>query len=266
MRPIVRVEDDEIQFDIFKAMHDPRDKGQCFQINILEEICSGQLQPDNSWDTQEQNLEDGEKEQLIRNPSDNQISPELDQGYNQIDVDPQDQEKTKFTCPFGVYIYRKMPFGLCNAPTTFQRCMLAIFADLVEKCIEVFMDDFFVFGDSFDICLKNLEIVSERCVETNLILNWEKCHIMVTEGIFLGHKISRKGIEEFNLEIRDKSGRDNLVADHLSRLINEEATKGEREIVEAFPDEKLFLLQNRPWFADIANYKASGIIPNHFNY
>ncbi|XP_019434269.1 PREDICTED: uncharacterized protein LOC109340932 [Lupinus angustifolius] len=76
---IVRVEDDKIQFDIFKAMHHPRDKGQCFQIDILEEICSGQPHPDNSWDTQEQNLEDGEKEQLIKNPSDNKISPELDQ-------------------------------------------------------------------------------------------------------------------------------------------------------------------------------------------
>jgi len=66
-------------------------------------------------------------------------------GYNQIVVDPKDQEKTAFTCPFGIYAYRKMPFGLCNAPATFQRCMLAIFSDLVEKFIEVFMDDFSVF-------------------------------------------------------------------------------------------------------------------------
>ncbi|XP_019451637.1 PREDICTED: uncharacterized protein LOC109353700 [Lupinus angustifolius] len=74
------------------------------------------------------------------------------------------------------------------------------------------------------------------------------------------------GWREFNLEIRDKSGKDNLVADYLSRLINEEFRKGEREIVEAVPDEKLFLLQERPWFADIVNYKASGIIPEHFKY
>ena len=92
-------------------------------------------------------------------------------GYNQIVVDPKDQEKTAFTCPFGIYAYRKMPFGLCNAPATFQRCMLAIFSDLVEKCIEVFMDDFSVFGSSFDLCLANLEVVFKRCVETNLILN-----------------------------------------------------------------------------------------------
>ena len=70
-------------------------------------------------------------------------------GYNQITVDPQDQEKTAFTCAFGVFVYRKMPFGLCNTPATFQRCMLAIFADLVESCIEVFMNDFSIFGSSF---------------------------------------------------------------------------------------------------------------------
>jgi len=116
-------------------------------------------------------------------------------GYNHITVDPQDQEKTAFTCPFGTFAYRKMPFGLCNTPTTFQRCMLTIFADLVEKCIEIFMDDFSIFGTTFDTCLKNLDIVLRRCVETNLVLNWKKCHFMVIEGIVLGHKISERGIE-----------------------------------------------------------------------
>ena len=70
--------------------------------------------------------------------------------YNQIVMDPKDQEKIAFTYTFGVFAYRRMPFSLCNAPTTFQRCMMAIFSDMVEKCIEVFMDDFFVFGSSFD--------------------------------------------------------------------------------------------------------------------
>ncbi|XP_019459931.1 PREDICTED: uncharacterized protein LOC109359691 [Lupinus angustifolius] len=113
-------------------------------------------------------------------------------GYNQITVDPLDQEQTIFTCPFGVYAYKKTPFGLYNAPATFQRCTLAIFADLVEKCIEVFMDDFSVFGESFETCLTNLETVLERCEQTNLVPNWEKCHFMVTEGIVLGHKILAK--------------------------------------------------------------------------
>ncbi|XP_019433745.1 PREDICTED: uncharacterized protein LOC109340493 [Lupinus angustifolius] len=79
---IVRVENDEIRFDIFKAMHHPRDKGQCFQIDNLEEICSEHPLPDNSWEMQELNLEDGENEQLVRNVSDNQISPEISQGGN----------------------------------------------------------------------------------------------------------------------------------------------------------------------------------------
>src|ERR1044072_2053823 len=370
-------------------------------------------------------------------------------GYNQITVNPEDQEKTTFTCPFGVFAYRKMSFGLCNAPATFQRCMFAIFSDLVEKCIEVFMDDFSVFGASFDLCLMNLDTVLKRCVDTNLILNWEKCQFMVTEGIVLGHNISSRGIEvdqakvevieklptpinvkgirsfighagfyrrfikdfskiakplsnllnkdspflfddaclkafeqlkqclisapviiapnwtldfelmcdasvyavgavlgqrkekvfhaihyaskvlneaqinyattekellaivyalekfrsyligskviiytdhaaikyllrkpdskprllrwipllqEFDLEIKDKSGKENLVADHLSRLVNEEVATKEKEISDTFPDEKLFLVHERPWFADMANFKAAGEIPEDFDY
>ncbi|CAN6583792.1 unnamed protein product [Malus baccata var. baccata] len=116
-------------------------------------------------------------------------------GYNQIVIAPDDQEKTTFTCPFGTFAYRRMPFGLCNAPATFQRCMVSIFSDFVEKIIEVFMDDFSVFGDSFDGCLENLTIILKRCVETNLVLNWEKCHFMVRQGIVLGHIVSKRGIE-----------------------------------------------------------------------
>ncbi|GJW27263.1 reverse transcriptase domain-containing protein [Tanacetum coccineum] len=91
-------------------------------------------------------------------------------GFFQIPIDPKDQEKTTFTCPYGTFAYRRMPFGLCNAPGTFQRCMMAIFHDMIEKTMEVFMD-------------------------TNLALNWEKNHFMVKEGIVLGHKILKKGIE-----------------------------------------------------------------------
>ncbi|RVW86121.1 Retrovirus-related Pol polyprotein from transposon 17.6 [Vitis vinifera] len=82
------------------------------------------------------------------------------EGYFQIEIDLADQEKTTFTCPFGTYAYRRMPFGLCNAPATFQRCMLSIFSDMVERIMEVFMDDITVYG-----------------------------------GIVLGHIISEKGIE-----------------------------------------------------------------------
>jgi hypothetical protein len=88
-----------------------------------------------------------------------------------------------------------MPFGLCNAPSTFQRCMMSIFSDMVEIFLEVFMDDFSVYGDSYELCLMHLEKVLERCEESNLVLNWEKCHFMVTHGIVLSHIVSSKGIE-----------------------------------------------------------------------
>ncbi|GJX63015.1 reverse transcriptase domain-containing protein [Tanacetum coccineum] len=91
--------------------------------------------------------------------------------------------------------YKRMLFGLCNAPTTFQRCMTAIFHDMMEDFMEVFMDDFSVFGNSFNQCLNNLDKMLSRCEETNLVLNWKKFHFMVKEGIVLGHKISGKGIE-----------------------------------------------------------------------
>ena len=73
--------------------------------------------------------------------------------------------------------------------------MMSIFSDMVEKTIEVFMDDFSILGSSFDSCLENLRSVLVRCEETNLVLNWEKCHFMVQEGIVLGHRISSRGIE-----------------------------------------------------------------------
>ncbi|XP_075080385.1 uncharacterized protein LOC142165897 [Nicotiana tabacum] len=76
----------------------------------------------------------------------------------------------------------RMPFGLCNALATFQRCMMSFFSDMVEDFLEVFMDDFSVVGDSFEHCLNNLRQVLKRCEEINLVLNWEKCHFMVKEG------------------------------------------------------------------------------------
>ncbi|GJW93888.1 reverse transcriptase domain-containing protein [Tanacetum coccineum] len=116
-------------------------------------------------------------------------------GFFQIPIALEDQEKTSFTCPYGTFAYQRMPFGLCNAPVTFQRCMTAIFHDMIEDFMEVFMDDFSVFNNCFNHCLSNLDKMLARCKKTNLVLNWEKCHFMVKEGIVLGHKISRKGIE-----------------------------------------------------------------------
>ena len=116
-------------------------------------------------------------------------------GYFQIEIAAEDQEKTTFTCPFGTYAYKRMPFGLSNALATFQQCMLSIFSDLVERIMEVYMDDITVYDGSFEECLMNLEIVLHRCIEKHMVLNWEKCHFMVIQGIVLGHIFSKKGIK-----------------------------------------------------------------------
>ncbi|GJX24542.1 reverse transcriptase domain-containing protein, partial [Tanacetum coccineum] len=117
-------------------------------------------------------------------------------GYFQIPIDPNDQEKTTFTCPYGTFAYRRMPFGLCNAPGTFQRCMMAIFHDMIEKTMEVFMDDFSVFGNSFSKCLTNLEKMLKRCEDINLALNWEKSYFMVKEDCILAFQILKKKLTE----------------------------------------------------------------------
>nr|GEU85473.1 DNA-directed DNA polymerase [Tanacetum cinerariifolium] len=117
-------------------------------------------------------------------------------------IDPQDQEKTTFTCPYGTFTYRRMPFGFCNALGTFQMCMMATFHDMIKETIKVFIDYFLVFGDSFSIfedsfslCLSHLDKMLKRREDTNLVLNWKKCHFMVKEGIVLSHKIFKSGIK-----------------------------------------------------------------------
>nr|GEV94934.1 transposon Ty3-I Gag-Pol polyprotein [Tanacetum cinerariifolium] len=90
---------------------------------------------------------------------------------------------------------RAIAWKLFDIKGTFQRCMMAIFHDMIEKTMEVFMDDFSVFGNSFQSCLSHLKKMLKRCEDTNLCLNWEKSHFMVKEGIVLGHKISKQGIK-----------------------------------------------------------------------
>ncbi|XP_062111865.1 uncharacterized protein LOC133823225 [Humulus lupulus] len=262
-------------------------------------------------------------------------------GYHQIAIAPEDQGKTTFTCPYGTFSFWRMPFGLCNALTTFQCCMMAIFSDMVEKTIEIFMDDFSIFGSSFDVCLRNLDAVMQRCEESLLVLNWEKCHFMVREVIVVGYKISRDGIEvdrakiatiekllppvsvkgdlpfqlmcdasdhvvgavlgqridkvivyidhfaikylmtkkdampllirlvlllqEFDMEIRDKKGTENLVSDHLSRLeVEESQNEKVVQINDFFLDEQLFGGSENsivPWFADFMNFLVAKIVP-----
>ena len=115
-------------------------------------------------------------------------------GYNHIQVALEDQDKTTFTCPWGTFAYRVLPFGLCNAPATFQRAVLGIFSDLIHDCVEVHMDDFTVYGNSLEEALENFRKVLIRCQETNLSLSHENLFMMFTEGIVLGHHISGDGI------------------------------------------------------------------------
>ncbi|GKC27619.1 reverse transcriptase domain-containing protein [Tanacetum coccineum] len=121
-------------------------------------------------------------------------------GYFHIPIDPQDQEKMTFTCPYGTFAYRRMPFGLCNAPGTFQRCMMAIFHDMIEKTMEVFMDDFSVFGDSFDSCHK----ISKSGIEVDrakVDVIAKLPHPTTVKGVrsFLGHAgFYRRFIQDFS--------------------------------------------------------------------
>ncbi|GKB35917.1 reverse transcriptase domain-containing protein [Tanacetum coccineum] len=206
-----------------------------------------------------------------------------------------------------------------------QMCMLAIFHDMIEESVEVFMDDFSVFGNSFDNCLNNLDKMLQRCKDANLVLNWEKCHFMVKEGIVLRHKVSGAGLEvdkakinllekdtpfkfddechkAFNslkekltctlvivspnwnlpfelmcdasdfavgavLEIKDKKGTENVAADHLSQIKNDE-TSDDSDVDDNFPGETLMEIttKDEPWFANFANYLAGDVIPKGMTY
>ncbi|KAK1698435.1 hypothetical protein QYE76_015132 [Lolium multiflorum] len=150
----------------------------------------------------------------------------------------------------------------------------------VEVLCEVFMDDFSVYGNSFDNCLRNLDKVLQRCEETNLVLNWEKCHFMVNEGIVLGHKISERGIEvdrakveaiekmPYPRDVKDRKGADNPVADNLSRLEN--IAYDPVPVNDSFPNEQLAVIKvssrESPWicFGSRSTMSSSGTQKDSF--
>nr|GEY69807.1 reverse transcriptase domain-containing protein [Tanacetum cinerariifolium] len=171
--------------------------------------------------------------------------------------------------------------------------MMAIFHDMIKETMEVFMDDFSIFRDSFSSCLSHLDKMLERCKDTNPVLNWEKCHFMVKEGIVLGHKISKSEIKvdrakvdklteapilvapdwDLPFEIMCNASDyavgavlrqrgENLAADHLSKLENpHEGDLEKKEINETFPFETHGMISfsddsSTSWFSDIANYHA----------
>ncbi|KAH9697093.1 hypothetical protein KPL71_023468 [Citrus sinensis] len=148
---------------------------------------------------------------------------------------------------------QRMPFGLYNTPATFQRCMMSIFSDMVEQSLEVFMDDFSVFGDTYNDCLHNLEEVLKRCEMTNLVLDWEKCHFMVQERIVLGHKISKDGIEvdKAKIEVIDK-------------LPPPTSVKGIRSFLGHVGFYRKFIKDFSK--VDFANYLVSGLLPPELKF
>nr|GEZ88724.1 DNA-directed DNA polymerase [Tanacetum cinerariifolium] len=155
-------------------------------------------------------------------------------GYFQIPINPTDQEKTTFTCPYGIFAYRRMPFGLCNASGTFQRCMMAIFHDMIEKTIEVIMDDFLVFGDSFSSCLSHLDTMLQRLK-----------------------------VDHSKVDVIAKLPYLTTVKDHLSRLENPHKDVFEnKDVNENFPLETLGKISSRStsWFADFVNFHARNFI------
>nr|GEZ62056.1 reverse transcriptase domain-containing protein [Tanacetum cinerariifolium] len=156
---------------------------------------------------------------------------------HEIPINLQDQEKTTFTFPYETFDYRRMPFGLCNAPGTFQRCMMAIFHEMIKETMKVFIDDFSVFGDSFFSCLSYLDKMFKRCDDTNLVLNWEKYHFVVKEGIVDGHKISKFGIEVD----RDK-------VDVIAKLPHLTSVKGN------FVVKRMSSQQKKKFFKDVKHY------------
>nr|GEZ91575.1 hypothetical protein [Tanacetum cinerariifolium] len=190
------------------------------------------------------------------------IDPEFCTHKILMEEDFEPAEKTTFTCLYGTFAYRRIPFGLCNEPGTFQRCMLAIFHDMIKKTIEVFMDDFLVFENSFQTCLSYLEKTLKRCEDTNLCLNWEKSYFMVKEGIVLGYKISKNRIKV------DKAKVDVISKLHHPTTVKENPHQNvldPKEINESFPLKTLNLVSTHSnssilWFADFANYHAGNFV------
>ncbi|KAL6324703.1 hypothetical protein AAG906_015286 [Vitis piasezkii] len=270
---------------------------------------------------------------VVQNEKGEEIATRLTSGWRvfQIEIDVEDQEKTTFTCPFGTYAYRKMPFGLCNAPATFQRCMLSIFSDMVERIMEVFMDDITIYGGivlghiisekGIEVDKAKVELIAKLPSPTTVkgvrqflgharfyrdlyktsklsrplcellakdakSCTWPKrrwealCDLLCKQNIERGSKKLHNYreriqdakarlirwillLQEFDLQIRDKKGVENVVADHLSRLA---ITHNSHvlPINDDFTEESLMLLEKAPWYAHIANYLVTGEVPREW--
>ena len=114
--------------------------------------------------------------------------------YNQVPVAEEDKAKTAFCTPFGLFEFERMPFGLCNAPGTFQRLMERIFGDQSLQSVLLYLDDVIVFSSSIEQHLQRLEMVLSRLQQKGLKAKLSKCHFFRKEVQYLGHRVSREGV------------------------------------------------------------------------
>uniref|UniRef100_A0A8C6TVK3 ribonuclease H n=1 Tax=Neogobius melanostomus TaxID=47308 RepID=A0A8C6TVK3_9GOBI len=119
---------------------------------------------------------------------------DLASGYNQVPIAEKDKAKTAFCTPFGLFEFNRMPFGLCNAPSTFQRLMERIFGDQSFQSLLLYLDDIIIFSSSFHDHLQRLELVLARLQEHNLKLKLKKCQFFQSQVKYLGHIVSSNGV------------------------------------------------------------------------
>ncbi|XP_075494713.1 uncharacterized protein LOC142532277 [Primulina tabacum] len=212
---------------------------------------------------------------VVRNENDELISIHGYSGYNKISIVPEDQEKTTFTCPYGTFAFRRMPFGLCNAPATFQRCMMAIFVDMIKKALVTapimivsdWKEPFELMCDASDYAVGAVlgqirEKIFRAIYYANRTMNAAQQNYTTNEKEMLTVVFAFDKLRPYLIgtKIKDKKGSENQVIDHLSRLELEEK-KEEGAIQETFSDEQLFEVNSvLPCFADIANFLTCGTL------